>query len=104
MRARLSLVAVLSLLALALGQPFEAEEESDLLALEGFQLYERGGSDDWLSRALSDGMARDMLRCVRQCSAGRSNVSSAPPPSCPSAKLMDYLLRGASGVECDTAD
>ena len=100
----------LSLLALAL----VAGQESDLIALDAggddvaassqfYDLLHRGEG-----RALSKGIARDMLRCVRQCTAGQSDVPAsnvsgrAAPPSCPSAKLMDYLLHGGFGMKCDS--
>ena len=98
-------ILMLLLLIMLAHQRAVSQDASDLLLLESEQLsgaannyYQRTGVNRWASRNI----ALDMLRCEQAC--GDRNMSgntSDSPQSCPSAHLMDYLLRGAYGRSCD---
>ena len=70
--------------------------ESELLGDAANNFYERNGANYW--QATTRNIALDMLRCESACL--RRNVSDSAL-SCPTAHLMDYLIRGAYGRRCD---
>ena len=98
-------ILMLLLLIMLAHQRAVSQDASDLLLLESENLigaannyYQRTGVNRWASRNI----ALDMLRCEQAC--GDRNMSgnmSDSSHSCPSAHLMDYLVRGAYGRGCD---